>query len=432
MGRSASAQIGSCAPKKSFDRLNRLLGSDSGSKTSDNFFRCKDPKIKKDGISPKGRTSKADSSTKSIDKIIKKNDLYSTAASSSWRPKSKHGYSKDRTASLKKKSSRSNQNNSNNDGPLGSLVTQVKNFGGGQPIVPSIGHSKLSQPKLSSASKSKKKKKKKVDNNDIVFSNLKFNGVFYMLDLEIAFKTYSNIEKYTLYRTHFKQCTQSLGLLRKVAEEKPDIPEEMKVDFPPQSVHKKTVIFDLDETLIHCNEDQTAPFDVKVPVHFPTGEFIEAGINIRPYAKEILDNLAQHFEIVVFTASHSCYANPVIDYLDPTKRNVSKRLFRENCMQVAEGLYVKDLDIIRGRDLAEVVLVDNAAYSYSMQLENGIPIVPFYNLKTDDELYKLEKFLMGLLEIEDVRPKIKSSFKHGIISKYSQTPNTLFKKLFDI
>jgi CTD small phosphatase-like protein 2 len=56
---------------------------------------------------------------------------------------------------------------------------------------------------------------------------------------------------------------------------------------------------------------------VRVPVHFPTGEFIEAGINIRPYAKEILERLNPHFEILIFTASHSCYANPVIDHLDP-------------------------------------------------------------------------------------------------------------------
>ena len=37
---------------------------------------------------------------------------------------------------------------------------------------------------------------------------------------------------------------------------------------------KKTVIFDLDETLIHCNENLNTPFDVKLPIVFPTGEVI--------------------------------------------------------------------------------------------------------------------------------------------------------------
>lgn len=40
-------------------------------------------------------------------------------------------------------------------------------------------------------------------------------------------------------------------------------------------------------------------------------------------------------------------------------------------------MHVKDLRVIN-RNLAEIVLVDNAAYSYAFQLENGIPILPFY------------------------------------------------------
>lgn len=77
------------------------------------------------------------------------------------------------------------------------------------------------------------------------------------------------------------------------------------------------MVFDLDETLIHCNDTLNPPFDVKLPIKFPTGEIIDAGINIRPYSKDILRNLSKHFEVICFTASHSCYANVVIDYLDP-------------------------------------------------------------------------------------------------------------------
>lgn len=56
---------------------------------------------------------------------------------------------------------------------------------------------------------------------------------------------------------------------------------------------------------------------MEVEVIFPTGEKIMAGINVRPRAKEILRELHEVYEIVIFTASHYCYANPVIDYLDP-------------------------------------------------------------------------------------------------------------------
>jgi TFIIF-interacting CTD phosphatase-like protein len=44
-------------------------------------------------------------------------------------------------------------------------------------------------------------------------------------------------------------------------------------------------------------------------------------------------------------------------------------------------MYIKDLRVIKGRSLENVLLVDNAAYSYVYQLENGVPIIPFYEDK---------------------------------------------------
>jgi CTD small phosphatase-like protein 2 len=93
--------------------------------------------------------------------------------------------------------------------------------------------------------------------------------------------------------------------------------------------------------------------------------------------------------VVVFTASHECYAAVVLDYLDPKAKYISHRLFREHCWQTEEGVYIKDLRVLRNRDLANVLLVDNAAYSYYFQLENGVPIIPYYDDKTDKELLSL-------------------------------------------
>ena len=40
---------------------------------------------------------------------------------------------------------------------------------------------------------------------------------------------------------------------------------------------------------------------------------------------------------------------------------------------------MKDLRIIANRSLKDMVIVDNAVYSFAFQLDNGIPIVPFYS-----------------------------------------------------
>lgn len=80
---------------------------------------------------------------------------------------------------------------------------------------------------------------------------------------------------------------------------------------------RNTIIFDLDETLIHCNDTTSMPYDVILELKFPGGETAKAGINVRPKAIETLKTLAKHFEIIVFTASHECYGSVVCDYLDP-------------------------------------------------------------------------------------------------------------------
>jgi CTD small phosphatase-like protein 2 len=59
---------------------------------------------------------------------------------------------------------------------------------------------------------------------------------------------------------------------------------------PPKKKHiKKTLVFDLDETLVHCVDDpEVEESDVVLPVEFPNGERVEAGINVRPYMVECL------------------------------------------------------------------------------------------------------------------------------------------------
>lgn len=69
---------------------------------------------------------------------------------------------------------------------------------------------------------------------------------------------------------------------------------------------KKTIIFDLDETLAHCVKQQNPnrPCDVYLPITTMSGNVIRAGFNIRPFTQECLEFVNKYFEVVVFTASH--------------------------------------------------------------------------------------------------------------------------------
>lgn len=114
---------------------------------------------------------------------------------------------------------------------------------------------------------------------------------------------------------------------------------------------KLTLILDLDQTLIHCNENLSIPHDVTLKIKFPTGEKIDAGVNIRSFSRELLKELSQICQIIVFTASHECYANVVLDHLDPKNEYISHRMFRSQCWQTEEGVYIKDLRVLKNRNL---------------------------------------------------------------------------------
>ena len=91
---------------------------------------------------------------------------------------------------------------------------------------------------------------------------------------------------------------------------------------------------------------------------------VESSIMIRPFAMEIIKYLKSKAELILFTASQSDYANPIINYLDPNGDIFDYKFFRDKCLTAPDGRYVKDLRIFKNRDLKDIVLIDNSAFSF--------------------------------------------------------------------
>jgi NLI interacting factor-like phosphatase len=93
------------------------------------------------------------------------------------------------------------------------------------------------------------------------------------------------------------------------------------ITLPPQAPDdtRKTLVLDLDETLVHCSvvepTDRVADFTFPVQFH---GETYTVHVKCRPFLQEFLHNIAQHFEVVVFTASQKVYADALLNILDPS------------------------------------------------------------------------------------------------------------------
>ena len=96
----------------------------------------------------------------------------------------------------------------------------------------------------------------------------------------------------------------------------------------------------------------------------------------RPHLQAFLEKVAEMFEVVIFTASQSIYAEQLLDILDPDRKIISRRVYRESCI-FSDGSYTKDLTIL-GVDLAKVAIIDNSPQVF--YLPTSLKGLPFMNL----------------------------------------------------
>ena len=146
----------------------------------------------------------------------------------------------------------------------------------------------------------------------------------------------------------------------------------------PPNISKKeyTLVLDLDETLIHFEEN-------------PNGQ---SQFLIRPYAPQFIKKVSQYYEVVIFTAALQEYADFILDRLD-TQKCISYRLYRHHT-NLEGNVYQKDLSRI-GRDLAKTLIIDNNAENFQLQPDNGIYIKSWYNDPEDKALTQLAPILIG-------------------------------------
>jgi len=72
-------------------------------------------------------------------------------------------------------------------------------------------------------------------------------------------------------------------------------------------------------------------------------------------------------------------------------------------METKNGFFIKDLRIIKNRDLKNLIMVDNLSHSFGFQIENGVPILEWHNDFKDMELKYLADYLIEAVEKDDVR-----------------------------
>ncbi|KAI4717208.1 hypothetical protein E4T48_06585 [Aureobasidium sp. EXF-10727] len=176
---------------------------------------------------------------------------------------------------------------------------------------------------------------------------------------------------------------------------------------------KKTLIIDLDETLIHSMAKggrMSTGHMVEVKLQGPIGGNgmvlgpqvpILYYVHERPYCHDFLRKVCKWYNLIVFTASVQEYADPVIDWVERERKYFSGRYYRQHCT-FRNGAYIKDLTQVEP-DLSKVMILDNSPMSYIFHEDNAIPIEGWISDPTDNDLLHLVPLLEGLQYVTDVR-----------------------------
>ena len=254
------------------------------------------------------------------------------------------------------------------------------------------------------------KKEKEKENND-KRQSIKTNK--FLFNPEEKVKNFTNTEDISDFYEYTERCMEMILDLDK--SQQIQIKEKINLNFPDDEINKKKkiVLFDLDETLAHCigeikeNEKINKKYKHIVEVTLPSRKEIKIGINIRPNWEETMELIKDKYHIVIYTASHQSYADAVLNYMDPKKQYTKYRLYRNNCVQAnvnGRKFYIKDLSIFdKFYNLKDIVIVDNSVLSFAYHLNNGIPIVPYYDSDEDSELTILGYYLFSIYQYDDLR-----------------------------
>jgi mitochondrial import inner membrane translocase subunit TIM50 len=163
-------------------------------------------------------------------------------------------------------------------------------------------------------------------------------------------------------------------------------------DLPPHARGVKTLVLDLDNVLVHSDWTR------------------ERGWRTfkRPGADEFIRDLAQYYELVVYSSQLPTYVDPILERLDP-QRIIQYRLYRDSTLYV-NGKHVRDLSKIN-RDLSQVLMITADPQAYALQPDNAIKLPEWKtNEINDTTLLDLLPFLEAVVRthVPDVRDVVRS------------------------
>ena len=140
---------------------------------------------------------------------------------------------------------------------------------------------------------------------------------------------------------------------------------------PPPSVDgKKTLVLDLDETLIHSSTFK--PGDGVECIKKDNISTERPYIYLRGGLREFLKYCYDNFDLFIFTAAREEYADFIIDNIFPLIA-ADHRLYRDSCFPLNDNKVKKDTSILKRRP-EDLILIDDSYSNYRANPGNTLLI----------------------------------------------------------
>lgn len=186
-------------------------------------------------------------------------------------------------------------------------------------------------------------------------------------------------------------------------------------------MEKILLILDLDETLIFATGENTEAA--------PDAEVFGYKVYKRRYLNKFLTSVSQHFKLAIWSTASEDYIEQIISELFP--KNIrfefiwgaGKATFRRAKTQNQEtdnsatgNQYVKRLKKVKqlGFSLEKTLMVDDSPEKLTDNYGNAIYIKEFKGDPADEELLHLEKYLLSLKDLENVRTIEKRNWRANL------------------
>ena len=147
------------------------------------------------------------------------------------------------------------------------------------------------------------------------------------------------------------------------------------------------MVLDLDETLI--SSQRNFSYKIKNNISNININLKKNKIILRPGLHEFLHDMKSLFELIIFSSGAKDYVDPIVKMIEKNEKYFDHILYRQHITVDENGDNVKNLELI-GRDLKNVIIIDDISKYFKLQKENGICIKPFCgNILSDRNTLKI-------------------------------------------